>query len=263
MQRIVDNVQIHIPFRMLLESYLDHFIENRFNPEIYFSSDVLDNYTAYDFNKVAEKLHHHGLKMTLHSPFWDLAPGSPDSAVRDLTKHRFEQTVRLVSIFKPTTIVCHAGYDRKRYGSIKDVWVKNSLNMWAWLSEKISAEGSHLMLENVFEQDPDDILILLENLNSKRIGCCLDVGHHAVFGRASITQWIDDLGHHIKQLHLHDNFGERDEHLALGDGAINFAKIFVLLKHLNDRPIITIEPHKEQDLAPSLQYLEKIWPWAR
>ena len=262
MLRIVENVQIHIPFTMLYESYLDHFIENKFNPEIYFNSDALDTYAVDDFNNVADKLHQHQLKITLHSPFWDLSPGSPDPAVRDITRHRFEQTAQLVSMFRPKTVVCHTGYDWKRYGSIKDAWLENSVKIWTWLSEKITAEGGDLMLENVYEHYPDDILILLEQLQNKRIGFCLDVGHQAVFSRSPLKQWIDVLGDHLKQLHLHDNFGESDDHLALGNGNINFPELFLFLKRLSHKPMaVTIEPHKEQDLLPSLEYLEKAWPW--
>jgi sugar phosphate isomerase/epimerase len=262
MQQIIENVQIHIPFTLLYASYLEHFIENRFNPEIYFNSDALDKYAVDDFSKVADKFHQHGATITLHAPFWDLSPGSPDPAVRDLTRHRFEQTVRLVSIVKPKTVVCHTSYDWKRYGSIKDLWVENSVKIWTWLSEKIAAEGGVLMLENVYEHYPDDLLILLEQLNNNRIGFCLDVGHQAVFSRSPLKQWIDTLGDHLKQLHLHDNFGESDDHLALGSGNIDFQEILLRVKHLNHKPMaVTIEPHKKEDLLPSLEYLKKVWPW--
>lgn len=264
MLKIIENVQIHIPFTLLYESYLDHFIENRLNPEIYFNSDALDKYAFHDFIQVADRLHHHGSAITLHAPFWDLSPGSPDPAVRKLTKHRFEQTVQVVSIFKPKTVVCHTGYDWKRYGAMKDLWVENSVKIWAWLSEKITAEGGRLMLENVYEHYPDDISILLEQLGNNGIGFCLDVGHQAVFSRSPLKQWIDVLGNHLKQLHLHDNFGESDDHLALGKGNINFQEILLLVKHLNHKPLaVTIEPHKEKDLFLSLKYLKTVWPWGR
>ena len=32
----------------------------------------------------------------------------------------------------------------------------------------------------------------------------------------------------------------------------------ILLEH---PPVITLEPHQEDSLEPSLAYLEKIWPW--
>jgi hypothetical protein len=33
------------------------------------------------------------------------------------------------------------------------------------------------------------------------------------------------------------------------------------LKEKGVRPLITLEPHQEGSLAPSLDYLAKIWPW--
>ena len=262
MQRLIENIQIHIPFTMLYESYLDYFIEHKFNPEIYINSDALDMYSLADFNTVAKQLQQQDLIITLHSPFWDLSPGSPDPAVRDLTKQRFDQAIQLVPIFKPKTIVCHAAYDVKRYGFMKDIWLENSIETWTWFSEKIKNEGGHLMIENVYEHYPDDILILLEKLGNENIGFCLDVGHQAVFSRSPMERWIKDLGPYIRQLHLHDNFGEHDDHLALGNGNIDFPKLFASVKQLKIKPMaVTIEPHKEQDLLPSLKYLEKVWPW--
>jgi len=31
--------------------------------------------------------------------------------------------------------------------------------------------------------------------------------------------------------------------------------------NINSPPIITLEPHQEEDLGPSLEYLARIWPW--
>jgi sugar phosphate isomerase/epimerase len=84
----------------------------------------------------------------------------------------------------------------------------------------------------------------------------------AAFSLEDLSVWLQSLGKHIEQLHLHDNLGTQDDHLALGEGQIDFR---LLLKHVkgkkSDPPIITIEPHREEDLWPSLEYLEGIWPW--
>jgi hypothetical protein len=38
--------------------------------------------------------------------------------------------------------------------------------------------------------------------------------------------------------------------------------LFNKLKTMRKKPpIITLEPHEEEHLWPSLEYLEKIWPW--
>jgi sugar phosphate isomerase/epimerase len=262
MKSLIDKIQINIPFAMLYESYLDRFIKHKLNPEIGLCCDALDNYSFSAFSYIAEQLHQRGLTITLHAPFIDLSPGSPDPAIRALTRQRFEQVLKLVPIFKPKTVVCHTGYDWKRYWPMRDSWIENSLKIWSWLGACIKNEGSQLLLENVYEHDPDDILILLESLKNQKVGFCLDIGHQTVFSRSSLAKWIESLGPYLRQLHLHDNCGERDDHLALGNGSINFPKLFKLLKFTkNDLLTITFEPHKEQDLWPSLEFFKKVWPW--
>ena len=74
--------------------------------------------------------------------------------------------------------------------------------------------------------------------------------------------WVEALGPFIGQLHLHDNSGGQDEHLPIGGGAIDFRMLFKKLANMRkDPPIITMEPHREEDLRPSVECLEKIWPW--
>ena len=68
-----------------------------------------------------------------------------------------------------------------------------------------------------------------------------------------MEEWFDVLGKHIKAVHLHDNFKKSDDHLAIGDGEINFDLFFQLIKHYGTDPIYTIEPHKVEDLERSLQ----------
>jgi sugar phosphate isomerase/epimerase len=58
---------------------------------------------------------------------------------------------------------------------------------------------------------------------------------------------------------LHDNRGEKDEHLPLGKGDIDFLPMIQYLKNCRELPIITLEPHEEKDLWPSLVYLQDVF----
>lgn len=257
-----NQVQINVPFSMLSESYLDYFIRNYLNPEIGFDAQTLDRCPVTLMEAVAGRLQEAGLTITFHAPFMDLSPGSPDSMIRDLTRRRLEQVVPLISLFKPLTVVCHTGYDRTRYWHIRELWLKNSLDIWSGIAGEIQSRGARMMLENVYEASPDDMAELLENLKGLGVGFCLDCGHQAVFGKAPIEDWIDRLGPYLGQLHLHDNCGVQDEHLALGRGCIDFARLFHLIAAgVPGRPVVTLEPHREEDLWPGLEYLERIWPW--
>jgi len=262
MNRIIKQVHVHIPFVMLYESFLSQFMLAGINPEIAVDAFALDRFSISEFKQIADAIHKKGLKTTLHAPFIDLAPGSPDDAVRAVTKHRFEQVIQLVPLFQPKTIVCHTGYDHKRYGYMKDVWLKNSWEMWKWFADNIRSQGTILMLENVYEHNPHECKDLLGNLNDMGVGFCLDVGHLSAFSPMDLSDWLDVIGDDIAQLHLHDNHGVEDDHLSMGQGNIDFHMLFQFLKvRRKEPPVITLEPHKEEDLAPALEYLEAIWPW--
>jgi sugar phosphate isomerase/epimerase len=259
---LTDLVQVNIPFRMLSESYLDGFIKNRLNPEIGFDAEVLDGCPISRMEAVAAQLLDAGLTITFHAPFMDLSPGSPDPKVRDLAQNRLDQLLRLMPLFRPKTVVCHTGYDHRRYWHMRDLWLKNSLDMWSRTVGDIQSQGARMMLENVYEQTPEDMVDLLKNLRDQGAGFCLDSGHQTVFGMAPMAEWIDLLGPYMGQLHLHDNDGTQDDHLALGRGCIDFHELFErVVARSPERPVITLEPHEEADLWPSLTYLEKIWPW--
>jgi sugar phosphate isomerase/epimerase len=262
MRWLTKKIQVNIPFTMLHESYLERFVEQELNPEIGIDAVSLDRYGESDFKSVAKKLHDRGLTITLHGPFMDLSPGSPDPDVRALTRHRFEQMLQLVPLFKPKTVVFHTGYDAKRYWHMRDTWIEKSVEIWSWLGERIRDKGALLMLENVYEHGPDDIRVLLEKLHRQGVGFCLDPGHQAVFGRVPLETWLESLGPFLRQLHLHDNAAEQDDHQALGEGTIDFRRLFKKLVIIRkEPPVITLEPHREQALWPSLEYLAKIWPW--
>lgn len=259
---ITDKIQVHVPFTMLYESYREVFLEHRLNPEITLDAGALERFSFTEFQDMAKQLHSRSLTVTFHAPFMDLSPGSIDPAIRALTRHRFEQMLELVPVFKPKTVVCHTGYDGKRYWAWRDQWIENSLEIWSWFAGHVQNEGGRLMLENVFERGPEDIRVLFENLQGQGVGFCLDTGHQAAFSTTSLQTWIESFETYLGQVHLHDNFGRQDDHLALGRGSIDFQHFFNHLKTIREAPpVITLEPHKEKDLWHSLAYLEKLWPW--
>ena len=110
-------------------------------------------------------------------------------------------------------------------------------------------------------RDQELFLDLLELIQAPNAKVCLDVGHLSAFGGGNFPLWLKTLGPVIGQLHLHDNHGADDDHLALGAGNIPLKDILHYLAAQGPPPIITLEPHQEGSLRPSLEYLARIWPW--
>lgn len=259
---VAKQVQVNIPYRMLGDGYLQKFLDYGLNPEVGLDASVLDQITPAEAAIVADQFHCAGRTITLHGPFIDLSAGSPDTAIRKVTEKRFQQLAALVPIFKPVSVVCHTGYDHRRYWPIRDQYHKTSLEIWRPLATAVKEAGSRLMLENVYEQDPLEILPVIESLQPLKVGFCLDIGHQGVFGKAPLTEWVAVMSSCLRQLHLHDNMGSQDDHMALGEGKMDIEGLFRQLLSRNIRPVaVTLEPHEESALAPSLDYLERIWPW--
>lgn len=262
MPELFRKVQVNVPFTLLWDRHADEFLKRGLNPEIGIDAAALDRFATAEFGEMARRLRSRGLSITLHGPFFDMSPGSVDPVIRSATRTRFEQLLELVPLFNPKTVVCHAGYEWKRYGYLRAEWLRNSLALWDWLAGRLNRHNCRLMLENVYEDGPRELLPLFQKLASAGVGFCLDTGHQSAFSQSSLDLWIDVLGEHLGQVHLHDNHGRRDDHLALGQGNIDFPSLFKRLKALEGSPpVITLEPHNEEALEPSLAYLESVWPW--
>ena len=254
---IIDKVQVNIPFGMFFDGYLELFESEGLNPEICMDAEALDRFTKADYQKIAGILKRNGRTITFHGPFADMVPGSQDAGFLALTRKRLAQTIELIEIFEPLTIVCHPGYDDRRHSYYREAWLSTSIETWQEAGEKISRAGSRLMLENVYETDPGQMQPLFDQLAGPDIGFCFDVGHHYAFGNVSLHEWLTAMGPRLGQFHLHDNSGADDEHRALGQGDIEMAPLFDYLQARTENPpVLTLEPHRVEDLAPSLEYLQ-------
>jgi len=253
---LLPKVQINIPFPLLVKN-LERVLDFGLQPEIYFNGLTLDHLSWAEVRKTSRELSRKNLSVTFHGPFMDLNPGAVDEKIREVTFRRFEQVLALAPLFQPRAIVFHPGYDRWRYDNNVDLWLEKSLLTWKPLAERAEALSVKLAIENVFEDHPSSLLKLFSALGSPWVGYCLDAGHGNLFSQGAITQWLDSLGSHLVEMHLHDNNRRADEHLPLGEGNIDFAAIFAHLRKNQRTPILTLEPQLAEHLEPSLLALQK------
>jgi sugar phosphate isomerase/epimerase len=241
---------------MLLER-IDFVIEHRFNPEIYFSGEVLDNWREEEACQLADVLRRNGRPCTIHGPFMDLSPGGVDRKVKEVTLDRFSRTIELASQFRPKAIVFHAGYEKWKFDGDVGLWFESSLRTWKPLIEEAKQRRLTIAIENVFEENPDPLLMLLKEIDSSHFQFCFDTGHHHVFSKSPLPLWMERLGEYLVEVHLHDNHGEMDEHLPVGEGGFDFKGLFDLFSRWGLNPIYTIEPHEEAHLWRGLEAVKK------
>jgi sugar phosphate isomerase/epimerase len=256
-EEIIQSIQLCIPFKLLKEKYLPLVLENRINPEIGISGEIMDTHSNGQFLQMASLLHKEGLSITLHGPFFDLVPGGMDKKMLQATRERLKEAFDLIPVFEPLSIVCHTGYDRKRYPDVQDQWLDTALETWTPLADALKGTATALVFENVYERTPRMLSRLIEGLNRDCVGFCLDTGHMNVFSETDLERWLETMSPFLKQLHLHDNDGSRDDHLAIGEGQIDFDSLFAHIEKNRLKPIITLEAHQERAIWRSLEALSQ------
>jgi len=246
----MEPIHVHIPYPKL-KDYCELIRNRRYDLEIYLTAAVLDQIEKDDLENLCRSLDWKP-SLSLHAPFLDLNPGAVDPMVRSVTQMRFSRILNVAGVLKPRVVVFHAGYDKWRYNGHKDVWLANSLDTWKKVMELASKIGVRVAVENVFDEDPEALGMLIEKMASPDFGFCFDTGHFNLFSTVSMEQWFEIIGKHLIEVHLHDNDGTADSHWAIGRGDIDFNRFFTLLRAHAAQPVYTIEAHDKGDIEISL-----------
>lgn len=248
-------LHVHLPYPRLLEN-LETVTGKRLDLEILFEASVLDHIKKEEIKSLLKALNY-GPSITYHAPFVDMSPGSPDTLIKKVTFERFEQLLEIAELIPPVVIVFHPGFDKWRFDGKYEIWLDNCVPFWKKILNKARRFGIKVAIENVFEENPRTLRMLLDRIDEPDFGICFDIGHHTVFSKVPLEDWFESLGNKILEVHLHDNRGKADEHLGVGEGVIDFKRFFELLAISGSDPVLTIEGHSKEAIEKSLATLPK------
>lgn len=251
------NIHARIPYRFLSES-LDFLLDNGMGAEVTFKGPELDDLESSVLQQAASSLAAAGLGFRVHAPFFDLNPGAIEPLVRDVTLRRFDHTLMAAQQLGADLVIFHPGYDFWKYGGQDQLWIDRSLEFWSDFIATRAHLGIRMALENVYEASPSPLIRLLDQIDSPWLGHCFDAGHWRLFSQTSIDHWFTAFGHHLIHLHIHDNFGQRDDHLPVGEGSIDFRGLFSELVRLPSVPSLTLESTGRTALLRSLRAVQSL-----
>ncbi|UCF31111.1 MAG: sugar phosphate isomerase/epimerase [bacterium] len=239
-----------------LQEDLAFLDRNGFLPEVYLPATALDDLDNDRLDPLV-RIRESGRPVSLHAPFMDLSPAGLDPRVLEVTRYRFTQVKQIGEIVDPCHVVFHPGYDSWRFGWQKELWLEKSIGIWSEMIEWGIRNGVRIVLENVFDPEPDHLLMLHERL-SGAFGFCFDTGHFLLFSQISLEEWLFVLGDSLAELHLHDNRGDRDSHLPVGEGIFDFQSLFAHVSQEDLSPLIVLEHHTREDTIRSLGNMEEL-----
>ncbi len=191
--------------------------------------------------------------VAMHGPFGDLNPGSFDPLVRETARQRIQEGFDIASQLGAKHIVYHDGRVPKT--NPEESWIKTSAGFWTTFMKQVPPEV-HVYLENMLEEGPNVLSGIIDQVSSPNLHAILDIGHAHCNSRTPVVQWIESLGERIGYVHLHDNHGEHDEHLGLGEGSIPLQDVCRALEECAPDAIWAIEAEGD-GILQSLEWLDK------
>ncbi len=214
----------------------------------------LDN--AECFKKIEEVIANTHLGISVHAPFGDLNLATLNDPI-------WRESIRQIC-----TCITHASAITDRVtihpGYLSPVGKLMPQKVWDLQKEalrqigKCATEHSVLAcLENMIGvkeflcQLPEELIGMTDGIEG--IGMTFDFGHANTLGKVnSYLPYVKKASH----IHIHDNHGMSDEHLALGDGNINWNSIGKTIAE-NYSGIIVIEGRSIEEAKKSLPVFRK------
>jgi sugar phosphate isomerase/epimerase len=175
---------------------------------------------------------------SIHGPLYDLNFGSKDPLIREVTLKRYEYAYEISCKLKCKNIILHNGYVPGTSFHLN--WVERAKTFWNnFLANK--AGETVFYIENLLEHDPEIIVDVINSVDNKCLRMCFDIGHANVFSKVKITEWIKKLNKNIGFVHMHNNYGEKDEHNGINNGNINMVEICDALEQFSPEAIWDLE----------------------
>ena len=205
----------------------------------------------------SEILESYNLKYSIHAPFMDVNIASPQDQSRLNSIAQIKSSIDLANEINAEAVVVHPGlisflankYFKKEVyefanQSIKEIgdYAKN-LGVMATIENMPNFES--MIYQNIVDLNQ----LLVEN----EMHMTLDIGHANHVGYAPDEMIFDS----IKHVHVHDNLGDDDSHLPLGEGSIDLKYIINTLESKNYDGIYILEVNDYDSIKKSFEYMKK------
>jgi sugar phosphate isomerase/epimerase len=219
------------PFRKMLEKIVLHFPSWEIVTEGQHAMPIIRD----EIKKAKESFDIH---FSVHAPFSDLNIASLNPKIRENSIEQVLESIRISSELDIELVTLHPGHKSPLGVYFADKLVEMNKASLKTIDKQAEEYGVTIALENLprmwisLSHDASQIKELVEGTNMK---ICFDFGH------ANISDSIDDflkLKDSFANLHLHDNDADKDWHMILGEGNIDFKGILKDLSGYNGNYVI-------------------------
>jgi len=222
---------------------------------------ILEGHHIEQSREVLSAVESYSLELSVHAPFADLNIASMNPGIREESLRQLAHAMECASSLNARLFTIHPGRLSPYSMWFPQEAKKQNISSIEWLVEQAQEHGLVLCIENspryagAMLCSIEELSELLGAFSSGELALTLDVGHACTCG--DVLEYVSRLGSRISNVHLHDNSGTEDEHLAVGDGCIDFRRLLELLDS-RYRGGLVIECHREEDVFRSRDALLRL-----
>jgi sugar phosphate isomerase/epimerase len=243
------------------DDLIDDVEAGGFHPEIRMTSaDHLAGMGESEFARIRDILRKRTLSTFTHGPFFGLDIASLDRCLSEYSADCLLTGLEATRAMGGELMVMHTGYLPQFSRGGKRHWFRNWAERMPRILDRAGELGVTVALENTWDDRPEVLEHLAGLVPGDRLRFCLDTGHVNAFSRISIGRWWKGIGDRVVALHLHDNDGLSDDHLAPGRGTFDFEDLSRLVRESGSTPLHDLEVDMSR-AAEGKRYLERVGLW--
>jgi sugar phosphate isomerase/epimerase len=198
-----------------------------------------------------------GISRFCHLPFHGLHLSCADPRVMSYSREVLMEGLEIGTILGCKVAILHSGFSNHVRPAHIETWKERLTQTLRELVAQAEDEEIVLAIENAYEPDATVLKEVMEVINSPWLRFCVDLGHAACFSRMAPEEWIHLFKDHLISLHVHDNEGLEDEHLACGRGVVGYDQVYQALTEIDASCTIVLEV-SDEDIAPSIEHLNEV-----
>lgn len=181
---------------------------------------------------IAAELRAHDLASTVHAP-WRLNLAASDDEERANALEHYRRAIDIAGSLGSDVVVFHGGWTEP--GGEAEAHLDRSRDSIRNLLRHAEVLGVTIALENDEVSRPALFRLpeAFEALGLADLHYVLDVGHAHTLGLAA-DAFLRVFGRRLVEVHLHDNLGDADTHLPVGDGTIPWDAVVTALAPHDD-----------------------------
>ena len=215
--------------------------------------ELLHQYPTEEFD--LDILNSFNLDYTIHAPFMDVNIAALGSKSRANSIEQIKDSIDLANRIDAKVVVVHPGLIPFLAREMPEEVYKVSDNSIKEIGDYSHDLGVNTTIENMpaFEtMIYQDMNRLNETLVEFDMGMTFDIGHAHHSGISPDEMYFDS----IKHIHAHDNMGDEDSHLALGEGNIQLKDIITTFENKKYDGIYMIEVNNKDSIKKSLEFFK-------